>query len=70
MKMNRRSPSGTLAAWLLVVGLSLAMLHGPSTVVAEEDIVGGRVSRMCHAGLWLVRHGHLISGGGLIWLGC
>jgi hypothetical protein len=56
--------------WLLAAGVALLAVRAPTPVGAGEDVEGGRLSRACRVGLWLVTHGQREAGLAVMWFGC
>lgn len=66
MKRIRRR----ILPWSLLAAVTLAAVGALAPRAAEENVEGGRLSRACRLGLWLVTHQHTLSGGALMWFGC
>ena len=59
------------SAVMAVLAGSLLAAGSVQAPAVCEDPVGGRVSRMCRAGIWAMGVPSLrLVGAGLIWLGC
>jgi len=71
MRRNKRSrvTAGRLAGGSVAVAACAVAAAAPPAGLPDTPL-GGRLSHLCRAGLWVMGTGHVATGGLLMWLGC
>lgn len=67
---NRRTRRRVAAAVAVSLWAAVALSVAAGPEGGPEAVVGGRLSHLCRAGLWVMGTGHVATGGLLMWLGC